>query len=189
MDAFLPDTYEPPKSTSGYMKLQDGKNKFRILSSPILGWEYWTQKDGKKMPVRLAYTEDNYRVAQREALKNVDEKDKKAKHFWAMTVWNYNTNSIEILELVQAKMQKSIRDTSSEPEWGNPVNKYDFVITKSGKGMETEYSMTAIPPSTTAPEITKAYKEKPINLNALFSGGNPFEEATVDEAFVSDIYN
>ena len=141
------------------------------------------------MPVRLAYTEDNYRVAQREAQKNIDEKDKKAKHFWAMTVWNYNTNAIEILELVQAKMQKSIRDTSKEPEWGNPVNRYDFVITKSGKGMETEYSMTAIPPSVTAPEITKAYKEKPINLNALFSGGNPFEEATVDEAFVSDIYN
>jgi hypothetical protein len=189
MDAFLPDTYEPPKSTSGYMKLQDGKNKFRILSSPILGWEYWTQKDGKKMPVRLAYTEDNYRVAQREAQKNIDEKDKKAKHFWAMTVWNYNTNAIEILELVQAKMQKSIRDTSKEPEWGNPVNRYDFVITKSGRDMSTEYSMTAIPPSTTAPEITKAYKEKPINLNALLSGGNPFEEATVDEELVKDIYN
>ena len=138
------------------------------------------------MPVRLAYTEDNYRVAQREAQKNIDEKDKKAKHFWAMTVWNYNTNAIEILELVQAKMQKSIRDTSSEPEWGNPVNRYDFVITKSGRDMSTEYSMTAIPPSTTAPEITKAYKEKPINLNALFSGGNPFEEAVVDEAFVAD---
>jgi hypothetical protein len=189
MDAFLPDTYEPPKSTSGYMKLQDGKNKFRILSSPILGWEYWTQKDGKKMPVRLAYTEDNYRVAQREAQKNIDEKDKKAKHFWAMTVWNYNTNAIEILELVQAKMQKSIRDTSKEPEWGNPVNRYDFVITKSGRDMSTEYSMTAIPPSTTAPEITKAIKEKPINLNALFSGGNPFEEAVVDEELVKDIYN
>ena len=86
-------------------------------------------------------------------------------------------------------MQKSIRDTSKEPEWGNPVNRYDFVITKSGRDMSTEYSMTAIPPSVTAPEITKAYKEKPINLNALFSGGNPFEEATVDEAFVSDIYN
>lgn len=140
------------------------------------------------MPVRLAYTEDNYRVAQREAQKNIDEQSKKAKHFWAMTVWNYNTNSIEILELVQAKMQKSIRDTSSEPEWGNPVNKYDFVITKSGKGMETEYSMTAIPPSPTLPEITKAIKEKPINLNALFSGGNPFEEAVVDEAFVADIF-
>jgi len=140
------------------------------------------------MPVRLAYTEDNYRVAQREAQKNIDEKDKKAKHFWAMTVWNYNTNAIEILELVQAKMQKSIRDTSKEPEWGNPVNRYDFVITKSGRDMSTEYSMTAIPPSTTTPEITKAYKEKPINLNALFSGGNPFEEATVDEAFVADTF-
>ena len=79
-------------------------------------------------------------------------------------------------------------DTSKEPEWGNPVNRYDFVITKSGRDMSTEYSMTAIPPSVTAPEITKAIKEKPINLNALFSGGNPFEEATVDEAFVADTF-
>ena len=130
MDAFLPDTYEPPKSTSGYMKLQDGKNKFRILSSPILGWEYWTQKDDKKMPVRLAYTEDNYRVAQREAQKNIDEKDKKAKHFWAMVVWNYNTKAVEILELVQNSMQKKIREISSDSDWGNPVNRYDFVLTK-----------------------------------------------------------
>ena len=49
--------------------------------------------------------------------------------------------------------------------------------------------MISNPPSVTLPEITQAFKNKPINLNALFSGGNPFEEATVDEAFVSDIYN
>jgi hypothetical protein len=188
MDAFLPDTYEPPKSTSGYMKLQDGKNKFRILSSPILGWEYWTQKDGKKMPVRLAYTEENYIIAQSEAQKNTDDIDKKAKHFWAMVVWNYNTKAVEILELVQNSMQKKIREISSDPDWGNPVNRYDFVLTKEWVKLKTEYSMISNPPSVTLPEITQAFKNKPINLNALFSGGNPFEEATVDEAFVADTF-
>lgn len=49
--------------------------------------------------------------------------------------------------------------------------------------------MISNPPSPTLPEITQAFKNKPINLNALLSGGNPFEEAVVDEAFVSDIYN
>jgi hypothetical protein len=48
--------------------------------------------------------------------------------------------------------------------------------------------MISNPPSPTLPEITKAIKEKPINLNALFSGGNPFEESVVDEAFVSDTF-
>ena len=52
------------------------------------------------MPVRLAYTEENYIIAQSEAQKNIEEKDKKAKHFWAMVVWNYNTKAVEILELV-----------------------------------------------------------------------------------------
>lgn len=145
-------------------------------------------KDWKKSPVRLTYTEENYVIAQQEAQKNEDPQSNKAKHFWAMIVWNYNTKSIEILELVQKSMQQKIREISSEPEWGNPVNKYDFILTKQGEKLKTEYSMTAIPPSTTAPEITKAFKEKPINLQALFEGGNPFEEASVDEAFVSDTF-
>ena len=41
---FLPDGYEVPKSSGGgYMKFKQGANKFRILSSPVLGWEYWTE--------------------------------------------------------------------------------------------------------------------------------------------------
>ena len=82
------------------------------------------------MPVRLAYTEENYIIAQSEAQKNTDDIDKKAKHFWAMVVWNYNTKAVEILELVQNSMQKKIREISSDPDWGNPVNRYDFVLTK-----------------------------------------------------------
>jgi hypothetical protein len=32
-----------------YMKFKQGANKFRILSAPIMGWEYWTES---KKPVR-----------------------------------------------------------------------------------------------------------------------------------------
>ena len=32
----LPTDYEAPKTVSNYLKLQDGANKFRIMSSPIV---------------------------------------------------------------------------------------------------------------------------------------------------------
>src|SRR5450631_2343024 len=47
---FLPEGYEVPKSSGGgYMKFKPGANKFRILSAPVMGWEYWTES---KKPVR-----------------------------------------------------------------------------------------------------------------------------------------
>lgn len=100
-NAFLPETYEPPASNSLYMKLKEGENNFRILSSPTFGWEYWKNNGGAKKPVRLQYSEENARLASQEAKKNSDPKDQKAKHFWAMVVWNYETERVEILEITQ----------------------------------------------------------------------------------------
>lgn len=51
MNGFLPTGYAVPKAPSDYMKFEDGKNKFRILSAPLMGFMYWT-KD--KKPVRQA---------------------------------------------------------------------------------------------------------------------------------------
>ena len=43
-NTFLPETYELPQSAGGYMKLQQGENKLRILSKPIIGWLDWKDK-------------------------------------------------------------------------------------------------------------------------------------------------
>lgn len=97
---FLPDGYELPKSNSAYMKFEDGDNEFRILASPILGWEYWDKvPNGSGKPVRLRYTEENAKIASLMASKNPDQQDQKAKHFWAMTVWNSKTEAVEILQI------------------------------------------------------------------------------------------
>ncbi len=42
--------------------------------------------------------------------------------------------------------------------------------------METKYSVLPSPAKPVPANILQAFKEKPINLEALFSGGNPFEE-------------
>jgi hypothetical protein len=41
--------------------------------------------------------------------------------------------------------------------------------------LETEYSVVPSPAQPAPDAILQAYKEKPINLEALFTGGNPFE--------------
>lgn len=50
-------------------------------------------------------------------------------------------------------------------------------MTRKGEGFETEYSVVPSPAKETPAEIIKAYKEKPINLQALFTGANRFDEA------------
>jgi hypothetical protein len=167
-DTWLPDGYEVPKGGGGnYMKLEDGANKFRILGAPVMGWEYWN-KDGK--PVRLTEKPDelpeDIRIGQ-------DGKPERIKHFWAFPVWNYRDSKLQILELTQASIQGPIQDLVTSPDWGDP-KEYDITITKKGQKLDTEYGVMPSKPTAVPIEAHKAYREARVNLEALFSGGDPF---------------
>ena len=80
--AFLPTGYQVPESqgTGGlYLKLQSGENKFRILTPPLTGWQYWTDQD-KCIRLRnvCGYRPYNIRGV------NQYGNPEKVKHFWAM---------------------------------------------------------------------------------------------------------
>ena len=158
--SFLPTNYKAPASTGNYMKLQDGDNMIRILSEPILGWEDW---DNKK-PIRYKF--DN------KPMNSVDP-EKPIKHFWAMIVWNYVEEEIQILQITQAGIRKAIESLSNDESWGAPYF-YDIKITKEGKELKTKYSVNPRPHKKLDPRIKEAFLEKPCSLNALFSNGDPF---------------
>ena len=162
-EKFLPDDYEPPKGESRYMKFTEGANKFRVLSTPIIGWEDW--KD--KKPHR--YTINN--KPEKPFGKNP------IKHFWAFVVWNYQTEAINILEITQMGIMNTIRALSRSENWGSPFG-YDIVVERKGKDLETEYTVTPDPPSEIDDIIKKSYRDMKINLDALFSGDDPFGETT-----------
>ena len=67
---FLPENYKSPEGN--YMKLQDGENTFRVLSSAIVGWEYWN-RDNK--PVRsekdFVQTILNYKRNTKSCMRNI----------------------------------------------------------------------------------------------------------------------
>src|SRR5690349_12062852 len=98
MNNFLPENYKIPQSGGAYMKFQPGLNSIRILSSAIVGYEY--------------FTKENKPVRQQEAFEEVpaDIKDGgKIKPFWAFAVWNYQAKQIQILELTQKSIMTSIK--------------------------------------------------------------------------------
>lgn len=158
--SFLPSDYKSPSSTNYYVKLQEGENRIRILTRPILGWEDWI--DGK--PVRYEFD--------KKPLHSHDEK-KPLRHFWSFVVFNYNEERIQIMHVTQNTIRKSIEALCRDKDWGDPWN-YDIKISKSGKMMETEYVINPVPHKPIDEYIVSCFRAEPCNLNAMFSNADPF---------------
>lgn len=187
--AFLPDTYEREASASQYMKLQEGKNKFRILSSAIVGWEYWTANGEKRTPNRVkTKSEVPLEVA------NSTDYRKKAKEFWAFVVLNHDGEQIQILEVTQATIMAAIEDLVNNEEWGDP-KEYDITITKTKTGAEdrdVEYSVVPSPKKPTDAGAKQLYEDMHIRLEALFENADPFkstEPADVADEFEKSLHS
>ena len=165
MTDFLPSDYKEEKS--GYAKLEEGENRFRILSSAIVGWEYWNENnEGARKPIRKRLTEDLI-------IGEIQEPDTVRK-FWAFVVWNYKQETIQILELTQKSIKNAILSLIKNPKWGSPVNSYDIVIIRQGTDKNTKYSVTPDPREPTTDKILNEYNKTYINLDALFRGEDPF---------------
>src|SRR5258708_4666498 len=101
------DSYDIP-STSNYMKFEEGDNRFRILgsfaeNSAIQGVEYWKTVDKKRQPIRLQKKEDGTfpAVPASELEMNKFGEPDYPKYFWALPVWNYQDEKVQILEITQ----------------------------------------------------------------------------------------
>jgi hypothetical protein len=161
--SFLPKNYEVKETQSNYMRFKDGINRFRILGSAVVGFEYFTS-DNK--PVRSK--------EEPETTPNI-KKDGKVKEFWAFPVWNYQTESIQILELTQKTIMNSVKSFVDNPKWGSPFL-YDIAVTRTGESLDTEYQTQAEPPiGEVSDEVKNAFADKKIKLEALFEGKDPFE--------------
>ena len=167
----LPTDYKVQESTwSNYFKITEDAQEFRILASPIIGWEYFRVDGDRSFPVR-----------QKEAFEDVpsDSKDwSKPKEFRAFPVWNHNLGKVQIMEITQASIKKEIlKYVQDEENWWDPKT-YDFSIYRTWKGKETRYTLMALPKSKFESEDDERWaflQADPINLEALFDWGDPFK--------------
>lgn len=165
-NTFFPAGYEVPKGEGKYMKLAQGKNRFRILAAPIIGWLGWREIGGSKKPLRKHY-DDAFRP---------DEVDpEEVKHFWAIPVWNYDAKRVQVLEITQRTVQKAIEKYSKDADYGSPTG-YDIEVERTGDGLNTEYSVIAKPPRPLDDEAASAWNDISVkfDLERLFDNGDPF---------------
>lgn len=168
--SFLPTDYKAP-SGGNYMKLQIGDNRFRILGDAVTGNVFWqTRSDGKRTPVRRRPGEV---IQQHELETGEDGKTERPKHFWAMPVWDLEAEQVKILEITQRSVQDPIRALYEDPEWGDPKG-YNLTVKRSGSGLDTEYGVIPGKPSPITEQMTKALADAQLDLEQLFTGGDPF---------------
>ncbi len=167
MNGFTPEGYEVPASVGNYFKLKEGANTIRILTSPILGYEYWNV-DNK--PVRSQKKFEEIPVGIK---KDKDGKPTKISHFWAMVVYNYADEAIQIMEITQKTLQKAILALAENPKWGHPKG-FDITITKTGEKLDTEYSVVPEPHTPIDPKIAEKFANKKVDLTRLYEGKDPF---------------
>ena len=156
---FFPPDYKLPDG-SGYMKFLQGENKFRILSSPVMGYEYWTTED-KPVRSKEKFTETpNIKIDPKTGKSSVN-------HFWAMVVYNYATEEVQILEVTQKGILKYILGMVNDQNWGSPKG-YDLVVTREGEGLATKYSTRSNPHKDVDKKVLEKFEASEIDLEELF---------------------
>lgn len=163
MDNFFPESDYKMPETGNYMRFGEGDNTFRVLSSAVVGFEYF-KADNK--PVRMKTAPDS--------IPSDMKKDGAVKHFWAFVVYNYDSKRIQILELTQKGIMKTMQSYIKNPKWGNP-KEYDFIVTRTGSGMDTEYAITVNPKAPVDESILERFSKMKIDLEALFVNEDPFK--------------
>ena len=154
--------------------MKDGESTvLRILTSPVIGWEdratkegfeYWTPIRTKEQNEPLNQVTDSYSSS---GFKYPQE-------FRAMKIWNYETQQVQVWSTTRSTIKEVIIGfTKSKLLW-SPLQ-YDIEVTKKGEKKETKYTIIAGSKEDLSPEITKAVESTPCNLEALITGGDPFE--------------
>ena len=162
---FLAKGYKVP-TESRYLKLQQGENNFRVLSSAIIGYEYWNN-DNKPVRNKSGWAKRPVDV------KTKDDGSYDIKHFWAFVVWNYEESKIQIMEITQKTIMNPIKALVDNVKWGDP-KEYDLTITKVGDGFETKYTVMPNPKTEIQKEIQEEFNSTPVDLEMLFESKDPF---------------
>jgi len=174
----------------GYLqvsKLPDGGSvRFALLSEePLDFFECWgTSPEGTK-PFRFDYepTPEDI-VAEmgeyqpREGRGGPGTVD--VKPAMAVPVYNFETGSVQVMSLTQKTVVQELQSISLMEDYKEILD-WDFIISRKGTGLTTEYKTVPVPRRKGAQEhIDAAWIEAKSNgfdISRLLTGGNPFKAA------------
>lgn len=184
-NSFLPtptESFQIPTKASQFMKLEQGENEFRILSSLVEGFVFFTE-DNKPIRRRIERDKDGAVIKSsefsREELIQLKARKEKGviespKYFWLFLVYNVKLKKFQVLELTQQKVIKTMTEYLKKEDWSEPST-YNFTITKTGSSLDTSYTVTTSVPKKLPQEVLDTLEGLVYNLDNIFEGGYPFD--------------
>ena len=179
-----------PGAGGGYLnpsKIQSGTSaRFALLDDqPLEFFEVWGDgPDGSVKPFR--FSEDptpediEAELGEFTRRQNRDGTAPEAvKPALAIPVYNHDTKQVQIMQLTQKSIIRELDSISQMEDYSNLIE-WDFVLGKEGNGLNTEYSLRAVPRKKgTDPAIQEAWsevKKAGFDIPRLLDGTNPFRE-------------
>lgn len=142
--------------------LEDGEEiRIRLITEGIVGWEDWTS--------------DNRPVRFRPKEKPNDPliSGKPIREFFAVCIWNYEIERVQILSFTQKRVKNSLK--KMEAKMG-PLTGYDIRIVRNGEKEDTQYVFFACKATKIPEHALQSLELKPINLYALYEGKDPWKD-------------
>lgn len=172
-NGFLPKGYTP--KVSDFIRLGEGDNKVRILSTPLIGKLWWVSEDGVVREKGMGMKGDKpYRIRFSDELPE-DILDLQTKEFWMLKVYDYKASAVRILEITQQSIIKALNEFITSDGWGDPRG-YDINIKKEGNGKETKYYVIPMPPKDITDEIAEMSKNSRVDLESFLTGNSKKED-------------
>ena len=175
--------------TGGYInptKLESGGNvRFALLDDqPLEFFEVWGESgEGKLKPFRFAdspTTEDAEIEMGSEYTRRMNREGtgvEPAKFGIAVPVFEHESQEVKIFQATQKGIIKEFAKISQMEDYSDLLA-WDFVLSREGTGLKTEYSLRAVPRKKgTSPLIEATYqeaKDSGFEIKELMTGGNPF---------------
>lgn len=174
----------------GYLsasKLTDGGQlRFALVSeTPLEYYTVWGEFEGQKKPFRFPDVPSPSDIEvelgdfkQREKLDGSGLEQ--PKFAISMFVFDYQSETIKVLELTQKGLIKELDALSQDEDYKN-LTEWDFTITRTGLALNTEYALRPAPRKKgfddKIAEAWSAAQADGYDITRLIGGGNPFSAA------------
>jgi len=174
---FTNPNYKEATKPSQYFRITEGTHLIRILTPASECVSYYAEfvedKEGKKQ--KYTYPDNG------DGVLPPNRKSADCKVNFALKIWNYETEQIQVWEVSQRKLKDFLLAIPAG-KIKKDFTKFDIQIQRKGKTKnDTEYFPDKGEIEPLKPEIEKAMANTFVNLQAMATGQDPFDSELVIE--------
>lgn len=167
----LPTDTRGKAAGGAYFKPEAGNNKLLIVGEAISGYQYWTNGGKvKRSPEVFEETPDIRVRTVKDDDGNEKEEAEKQQFFWALPIYNFKSESIELWQITQKGIRDDLASLQANEDWGDPTGKYTITVHKEGEGLKTKYKVNPNPSEkdkTVIEEVMAKYNAEPMDLEDI----------------------